>query len=263
MDRPQLGADKVINPYASLEREFRERCREAGIEAREAAGDAPVGLRGTIFALAWKSAIANYGGPHGGEFPIRIGLDRGQEDRMVVTEIRIGYSRLQGDLYMWRCLAKRRSVPQLQIVDDGKGGKAEMRVMVDGVSSESNYRVQEIDLEEGFRKLGGRASRYTLGLVSDSTKPEQVCDAVENVKVYTVTVYREDRQRHVQVFKREETPVIHGIVHTLLGVRAKDLLDEPMECPGIYPDGYVGGTKASAVRTALQDLSKSDVQRAS
>ncbi len=251
----------LINPFSQAERRFNVQCQEAGIEPRVPPGEAPIGIRKTIFALAWKSAIGNYGGPHGGQFPIRIGLERGEEDSMVVTEIKIAYSRIQGDVFMWRVKATRRSIPTLTEITDGKGNTKTVRVMLDGVGSEQNFRVSETTLEEGFKKLGGRAARYMLGEVSERSQPEPVDQAIEKVKVYRVSVYREDRTLHMQVFKTEDVPVMEGLVRAMLALRTKDILDEPMECPGVYPDVYLGGSKKRSVNSALGDLRKDESRR--
>lgn len=249
MPEPSVDDKLLIDPLRPIERAFNEQCSQAGLEPLVVAGAPPIGLQRSIFAIAWKSAVANYGGGHGGEFPIRIGLERGEEDKMVVTWIGISYRRLQGDVYTYRVLAKRRSIPTIV---ESEGTK--MRIMLDGVSSEENYHVQEVPLEEGLKRMGGRAARYQLGEVSDRTKPETVAEALKRVRTFTVTVFREDREKLHKVFKRSETEVIEGVVRTLLEMRTKNMLEEPMDCPGVYPEGYTGGSREDAVKRALQEL---------
>jgi hypothetical protein len=245
-DNPLLGGGTIVNPYAPLERRFAEECQNAGITALTAQGDPPAGLRNTIFGIAWKSGIGDYGGPHGGEFPIRIGLERGEEDRMVVTQINISYRRLQGDIYQWRLLVRRRSVPVI-VERDGKT----FREMMDGLATEANYRVQEVSIEQGLGEIKSRAARYALGEISDRTTPESIVDAMKAVETYRITLFREDRQEHRAVYHKKETPILEGLVRTMLTMRAVPMMDEPMECPGIYPAGYLGGSMQEAVRRAF------------
>ncbi len=172
---------------------------------------------------------------------------------MVVTQIGLAYRRLQGDVYQWRLKADRRSVPT--IVEREVDGKLKkFREMIDGLSTEALYNVQEVDVKDGLGKVASRAARYALGEISERTSPESLSNALENVETYTVTVYREDRQKHQAVYRKKRMPVIDGVVWTVLTLRAIPVMDEPMECPGVYPSGYLGGSLKGAVTRALREL---------